>query len=51
MKKDKLEVIETREVYYVAYANEKYNWVAKFDKTWPEAKEWAYNMVETYNGR
>lgn len=47
----RLTVVEGAEAYFVAYADHPEDWVARFDKAWPEAREWAANMVELYNRR
>ncbi|MDQ0219416.1 hypothetical protein [Peribacillus cavernae] len=48
---EQLKVVENEREYYVVYANSEQDWVAKFEKSWPDAKEWAYHMVNVYNDR
>ncbi|MFC3343945.1 hypothetical protein [Paenibacillus abyssi] len=51
MKQELLKVIEFPEEYVVVYDDSEEDWVAKFDKAWPEAREWAYHMVDIHNER
>lgn len=51
MKLERLKVIEEPSEYRVVYTANELDWVAKFDKSWVEAKSWAYHMVEVYNSR
>lgn len=49
MKTNRLKVVEHEAEYYVVYADSEQDWIARFDKSWTEAKEWAYHMADTYN--
>lgn len=51
MKLERLKVIETSNEYLVVYTENELDWVAKFNKSWVEAKSWADHMVEVYNSR
>ncbi|MBP1155765.1 MULTISPECIES: hypothetical protein [unclassified Paenibacillus] len=51
MKLERLKVVERPLEYIVVYSENELDWVAKFDKSWVEAKSWAYHMVEVYNSR
>lgn len=46
-----LTVMENEREYRVVYGQDMQDWVAKFEKSWPEAKNWAHNMADTYNRR
>ncbi|MCF8567842.1 hypothetical protein LLE49_24275 [Alicyclobacillus tolerans] len=46
-----LQVVESDKEYRVAFVDNCEDWVATFDKTWPEAQEWAANMAYLYNRR
>ncbi len=46
-----LRVLETGQEFCVVYVHDSQDWVAKFDKSWPEARHWAEHMADTYNHR
>ena len=51
MNPERLKVIDRSDEYLVVYTGNELDWIAKFDKTWVEAKRWADHMVEVYNSR
>ncbi|PLR79787.1 hypothetical protein CVD25_22790 [Bacillus canaveralius] len=48
---DKLNVVESEWEYSVVYGDSEEDWVAKFNKAWADAKEWAHHMADVYNDR
>jgi hypothetical protein len=51
MKLERIMVVEKEKEYYVVYEEAEQDWIAKFDKSWSEAKDWAFQMVDMYNER
>jgi hypothetical protein len=51
MKLERLKVVENKKEYFVVYTDSELDWVAKFDKSWFEARSWAYHMADIYNSR
>jgi hypothetical protein len=48
---ERLKVIESPSEYLVVYESSEEDWVARFEKAWPEAKGWAFHMVDVHNER
>jgi hypothetical protein len=48
---ERLKVIEEIREYVVVYESSEEDWVARFDKAWPEARQWARHMVDVHNER
>lgn len=46
-----LSVLENEHEYRVVFEDDKEDYVAIFEKSWPEAKDWAYNMMNVHNSR